>query len=107
MVLLAFDARYRGFPWPLYSLPSIAFLLVLRQPMQFWRSGLEERMLATIVVLCGLAVLFIEGAVNYHAILFVALMMAMASLAVRGDYRWLSLRTSTSAPANAPTAANS
>ncbi len=107
MVLLAFDARYRGFPWPLYSLPAFAFLLVLRQTTPFWRSGLEERMLSTVVVLCGLVVLYNEGASNYQAILFVVLMIAMASLAVRGDYRWLSLRTRTSAPASAPTAANS
>lgn len=107
MVLLAFDARYRGFPWPLFSLPAFAFLIVCRQPTAYWRAGLEERMLASVVVLASAVVLLIEGFANHHAMFFVALMITLASLAVRGDYRWLSFRTNTKAAANAPTAANS
>ncbi len=107
MVLLAFDARYRGFPWPLYCLPTVSFLILVRQRLPFWRAGLEERMLASVIVLGSVAVACLEGWANIHALTFVALMIAMASLAVRADYRWLSVRTKTSAPVNAPTAANS
>jgi hypothetical protein len=107
MVLLAFDARYRGFPWQLYCLPTVSFLILARRRLPFWRVGLEERMLASVIVLGGAAVAYLEGWANIHALTFVALMIAMASLAVRADYRWLKVRTKTSAPVNAPTAANS
>lgn len=90
MALLVFDARYRGFPWPLYCLPGAAFLLLCTRPIRFWIDGLEERFLASLIVLFGLIVLALERPDNWHSTAFVLLSIALAGLAVRGNFGWLS-----------------
>lgn len=107
MLLLAFDHRYRGFPWPLYLLPTMGLLLAwLARPGQRTGDAPEEGLFASLIALASIAVLVIERPSNHHALAFVALMLLLAGLASGFRYGFASGaggRAKTSAPANTPT----
>jgi hypothetical protein len=101
VVLHGFDARYRGFPWPLFAPAAVAAALLWSAGAGAARAAgaLEERWLA-LVLLAGAAVMAAkEGPANAQALAYAALMAALGALALA--------RTSTSSPSSAPTAAGS
>jgi exo-beta-1,3-glucanase (GH17 family) len=127
MLLLAFDPRYRGFPWPLYALPTMGLLLVRLArpaPRRGGRPGesdpgaiaspgestaYEENLCASLIALASAAVLVIERPSNQQALAFVALMLLMAGLASGFRYGFApgagkGGRANTSALASTPTA---
>jgi Glycosyl hydrolases family 17 len=103
MTLLVFDSRYRGFPWPIYALPLLGLALLALQRTNTDRIGPGPRVLAWIISLSAVPVLIQEHGQNREALIFVAMMVLLAALALRFDYRL----SSSNRPANAPTAANS
>ncbi|HMN81106.1 MAG TPA: hypothetical protein PKA20_14395 [Burkholderiaceae bacterium] len=107
MLLLAFDSRYRGFPWPLYLLPTMGLLLVrLARPSPPAGDAHEEDLCASLIALASIAVLVIERPSNQHALAFVAMMLLMAGLASGFRYGFVPRaggRAKTSAPASTPT----
>ena len=103
MTLLVFDARYRGFPWPTYALPLLAFGLLALSQINLDSISLQQRVLAWIISVSALPILIHEHGANWEASAFVLLMLLLAALAVRFDYRL----SRTNNPAIAPTAANS
>jgi glucan 1,3-beta-glucosidase len=101
VVLHGFDARYRGFPWPLFAPAAVAAALLWSAGVGAVRAAgaLEERWLA-LVLLVGAAVMAVkEGPANAQALAYAALMAALGALALA--------RTSPSSPSSAPTAAGS
>jgi exo-beta-1,3-glucanase (GH17 family) len=99
VVLHGFDARYRGFDWPLFAPAAVAAALLLAAGGVRAPGALEERWLAA-VVLAGAAVMgWKEGPGNAQALGYVALMAVLGGCALA--------RASTSSPSNAPTAAGS
>lgn len=91
-VLHVFDARYRGFPWPLYVLPAAAFAIARGMP--FWRDGLEERVLAVLVLFCAVWMVRAETLANDEALGFIALLVFTALAAVDFNLRLMRLRSS-------------
>lgn len=115
---LLFDPRYRDFSTALLAVPAFAFLLLtLHRRYRQGRGGvphadlLEERLLAVVLTLAGIAVAVLEGAANHQALAWGAtvLLFALAILLNRrgesasADHR----RSSAIAPSNAPPAASS
>ncbi len=99
VVLHGFDARYRGFDWPLFAPAAVAAALMLGAGAARAPGALEERWLAAIV-LAGAAVMGVkEGPANAQALGYAALMAVLGGCALA--------RTSTSSPSSAPTAAGS
>ena len=79
-VLLVFDARYRDFPLPAYSIPVVAFALIAfaRGSEGQLRAGLEERVLAWIVAVSAPVVAFKETLANHDALWWWALAWLLA-----------------------------
>jgi exo-beta-1,3-glucanase (GH17 family) len=99
VVLHGFDARYRGFDWPLFAPAAVAAALLRAADAARAPGALEERWLAG-VVLAGAAVMAVkEGPANAQALGYAALMAVLGVCALA--------RTSTSSPSSAPTAAGS
>jgi len=98
-VLHAFDARYRGFPWPLFGPAALAAGLLWCAGLRRDAQAVEERWLAAVVL--GGAVLMVvrEGPLNAQALGYAALLGVLGGPAVA--------RASTSSPSSAPTAAGS
>ena len=103
MTLLVFDSRYRGFPWPIYALPLLGFALLALQRTNTDPIGPGPRVLAWIISLSAVPILIQEHGQNREALIFVVMMVLLAALALRFDYRL----SNSNRPASAPTAANS
>ena len=67
-LLLVFDARYRGFPVPLYALPLMSLLLLLAAGFRTSVFDVEEAVLATIILVCALAFIPMERLSNLQAL---------------------------------------
>jgi exo-beta-1,3-glucanase (GH17 family) len=101
VVLHGFDARYRGFPWPLFAAPvAVLALLRLAGVRAAARDAVEERWLAIVVATGAVVMAVAEGSANLQALGYSATMALLAACVA-----WP--RTRTSRPSNAPTAAGS
>lgn len=99
VLLLVFDARYRGFPSVLYLLP--VFALLLAQVAGFRMAGdVEERLLAAVCLLGAIAFVLLEGFNNQEALRFAATLVLMAGLASDGRF-WLPRPADDGLPARA------
>ena len=106
VVLLVFDARYRGFPAPLYVIPvalwGINWLMGERSPVR----AHEESLLALLIGLGSVWVIVSEGLANTQALVFCLLMWVLAGCATNFRYGldWLGARQSANNPATSPKA---
>ena len=89
-LLLVFDARYRGFPWPLYALPLMSLLLLLVAGFRTRVFDREEAVLASIILVCALAIIPLERLSNVQALT----VQPAADRAGRRGYRISLLATS-------------
>lgn len=85
--LLVFDARYRGFPMPLYALPLMSLLLLLVAGFRTSVFDLEEAVLATIILVGALVLIPLERLSNVQALLF-GLQMILFAGAATGFRYW-------------------
>ena len=69
-LLLVFDARYRGFPVALYSLPLMSFALLLAAGFRTSAVENEEAVLATLILACSIVFMVNEGFANLQSITF-------------------------------------
>jgi exo-beta-1,3-glucanase (GH17 family) len=99
VVLHGFDARYRGFDWPLFAPPAVAAALLWGAGMRRGDDALEERWLAAVLAIGAAVMVVKEGVSNPQALFYAALMVVLAACA--------RARTSTSRPSSVPTAAGS
>lgn len=99
VVLHAFDARYRGFDWPLFAPAALAFAACALAGARSGRDAVEERLLAGVLLAGAAAMVATEGLSNPQALAYAGLMAVLGGCALA--------RTSTSAPSSAPTAAGS
>ncbi len=77
-IMLVFDARYRGFPLPLYLMPGITLVLLALLGDRPPSSAAEERVLALLLGASSLVVAFAEGPSNTEAMIYCALSLAIA-----------------------------
>jgi glucan 1,3-beta-glucosidase len=99
VVLHGFDARYRGFPWPLFAPAATAAALLWGAGLARGAAAVEERLLGWVLVAGAAVMVAHEGPANGQALGYAALMLVLAGAALA--------RASTSAPSSAPTAAGS
>ena len=99
VVLHGFDARYRGFDWPLFAPAAVAAALLRGAGAVCARDALEERWLAAVVLAGAVVMALKEGPSNAQALGYAALMVVLGGCALA--------RASTSSPSSAPTAAGS
>lgn len=99
VVLHAVDARYRGFDWPLFAPPAVAFVLLWVAGARRTPAAIEERWLAAIVASGAVVMVASEGPSNLQALGYAASMLVLAGCAAA--------RANTSMPSRAPTAAGS
>lgn len=107
LLLLVFDARYRGFPWPLFALPTGAMLLLAAQGQRLPPDAREERLLAGVMVAAAPLVALLERPSNLAALGFLALLLALAAACFGLPHQKPgrgAVRTSTSAPSSAASA---
>ncbi len=105
IVLLVFDARYRGFPWPLYAIPAAVSALLALAGERAPADAREERLLARVVWVGAIAVVLLERPSNLHAVGFAALVSLMAACDTLPGYgRASPRRASASAASSTPTA---
>ena len=98
-VLHGFDARYRGFPWPLFGPPALAAALVWAAGLRRAEDAVEERVLAAVIAAGALVMLWKEGWPNLQAVGYAALLLVLGGACAA--------RTSTSRPSSAATDAGS
>lgn len=77
-VLLVFDARYRGFPWPLYAIPAAALALLAVAGDRPPRSAAEERLLSAVVAVGVPVVAVMERAQSAQAWAWLAVAACLA-----------------------------
>jgi len=100
VVLLVFDARYRGFPWASFAMPlAMQGLLALRGDT-LPRDAREERALCVVVFVGAALCIAQETLTNAQAVVFLG-GLALFALACTGTRR---SRASTSRPSSAPKA---
>ncbi|MGE0800530.1 MAG: hypothetical protein AB7G13_08990 [Lautropia sp.] len=80
-LLLVFDARYRGFPWPLFAPALMALMLARAAGIRGDRFGVEEALLATITLIGSIAFLPMERLSNTQALVFGLQMILLAGFA--------------------------
>ena len=85
-LLLVFDARYRGFPVPLYILPLMSLQLLLLAGFKTSVFDIEEAMLATIILVCAIAFILIERLSNLQALIFGLQLILFAGVATGFRY---------------------
>lgn len=103
-VLLVFDARYRGFPWPLYVVPAMALVLLALASDGPPRQAREERLLATVIAAGVPVVAWMEQAQSAQAWTW---LVVAACLAYGGWGRPGRGAHAASPPSRTPTAAGS
>ncbi|MBA3478557.1 MAG: hypothetical protein H0T52_09200 [Lautropia sp.] len=86
-LLLVFDARYRGFPVPLYALPLMSLLLLLLAGFETSIFDVEEAVLATLILACALVFIAMERLSNLQALVF-GLQMILFAGAATGFRYW-------------------
>jgi exo-beta-1,3-glucanase (GH17 family) len=99
VVLHGFDARYRGFDWPLFAPPAVAAALLWGLGLRRGADAVEERWLAALLLAGAVVMVVAEGPANLQALGYAGLMSVLAACAVA--------RASTSSPSSAPTPAGS
>jgi len=99
VVLHAFDARYRGFDWPLFAPAALAAALLYTSGLRRGADAVEERWLAGVLAAGAFAMVLTEGPSNRQALGYAGLMLVLAGCAAA--------RARTSNPSSAPTAAGS
>jgi exo-beta-1,3-glucanase (GH17 family) len=99
LVLLVFDARYRGFPTAFFLVPAAVEALRLLARKRLAVSA-ETRLLALVVAVAAVCVLLLEGLENREALLYCTLMLAYAIARIDDDF----FRTRTRPPSRAPIA---
>ena len=106
-VLLAFDARYRGFPIALYGAPLA--MLTIRQVLAgpALRPRPEQPVLGTLIVLALAVNLFEEGWQNTEAWQFAAVALGLVYLLAVAPWRAAATRVSAMMPSTSPSAAGS
>jgi glucan 1,3-beta-glucosidase len=77
-IMLVFDARYRGFPLPLYLMPGVALALLAWLGDRPPSSAAEERVLALLLGAASLVVAVAEGISNVEAMTYCALSLLIA-----------------------------
>jgi glucan 1,3-beta-glucosidase len=85
-LLLIFDARYRGFPMPLYALPVMSLLLLMAAGFRTSVFEREEAVLATIMLVCALAIIPLERLSNLQAMMFSLQLIVLAGAATGFRY---------------------
>jgi exo-beta-1,3-glucanase (GH17 family) len=85
-VLLVFDPRYRGFPWPLYALPLMALVLVRLAGYRTDVFDREEAALATVAAACAVVFILVERLSNLQALVFGLVVIALAGVATGFRY---------------------
>lgn len=83
--LHAFDARYRGFPTVLYLLPAVGLLCAWLAGRRLPASAVEERLFGFVILLALPSALWGEVPANHDAIVFFALLAAIAVSCVGGS----------------------
>jgi len=99
VVLHGFDARYRGFDWPLFAPAALAAVLLWVAGLRRGAGAVEERWLAGVTAAGAVLMVLAEGPLNRQALGYAALMGLLAGCAAA--------RARTSSPSSAPTAAGS
>ncbi len=100
VVLLVFDARYRGFAWASFALPLAMQALLAARGERLPQDAREERALCVVVLIGAALALTQETLRNVQALVFLG-GLALFVLACTGGRP---SRTSTSMPSSAPTA---
>jgi exo-beta-1,3-glucanase (GH17 family) len=85
-VLLVFDARYRGFPMPLYALPLMSLLLLLAAGFRTSVFDIEEAVLATIILVGAIVFIPMERLSNLQALVFGLQLIVLAGAATGFRY---------------------
>jgi exo-beta-1,3-glucanase (GH17 family) len=85
-VLLIFDARYRGFPMPLYMLPAAAGVLLAVAGEKIASAVAHEHRLSMVIGLGSVLVIALERPSNVEALWFEALLLVIAGCATRFRY---------------------
>ena len=105
-LLLVFDARYRGFPSPLYAVPAAAGVLLAIAGERLLTATAQERFLALVILLGAPLIIASERLSNVEALFFEALLLLMAGAAT--GYRYgldlLRMPIRLSAASSTPTA---
>ncbi|MBI4754166.1 MAG: glycoside hydrolase family 17 [Betaproteobacteria bacterium] len=83
-LLLVFDPRYRDFPLEWLVFPGLGFALLNLAADRAVTAGVEERVLAWVLVLAAPLIAVQEGLANLHALAWVALSLAFAGVVLRG-----------------------
>ena len=106
MVLLVADARYRGFPTPLYVIPVALWLINWLMGERSPRRAQEESLLGLLIGFGAIWVIVAERPLNGQALVFCGLMLVLAGCATNFRYGldWLGARQRANSPATSPKA---
>jgi glucan 1,3-beta-glucosidase len=75
---LVFDARYRPLPWPGIAVPALLMVILAWLGDRVPGGAYIERLLAALCIMCAVLVAVFEGPANGQALLYAALLMALA-----------------------------
>ncbi|MBI5108435.1 MAG: hypothetical protein HZA62_06775 [Rhodocyclales bacterium] len=75
---LVFDARYRPLPWYGIAAPALLLLALAWLGDRLPAAAGEEKLLAVVCATCALLVAILEGPANTQALLYAALLLALA-----------------------------
>jgi glucan 1,3-beta-glucosidase len=75
---LVFDARYRPLPWPGIAAPALLLLALAWLGDRLPAAAREEKLLAAVCAACAVLVVVLEGPANAQALLYAALLLALA-----------------------------
>jgi exo-beta-1,3-glucanase (GH17 family) len=75
---LVFDARYRPLPWPVIAAPALLLSALAWLGDRLRAAAREEKLLAGVCAVCAVLVAIMEGPANTQALLYAALLLALA-----------------------------
>jgi len=75
---LVFDARYRPLPWPVIAAPALLLSALAWLGDCMPAAAREEKLLAAVCAVCAVLVAVLEGPANTQALLYAALLLALA-----------------------------
>jgi glucan 1,3-beta-glucosidase len=75
---LVFDARYRPLPWPVIAAPALLLSMLAWLGDRLPVAAREEKLLAAVCAVCAVLVVVLEGPANTQALLYAALLLALA-----------------------------